>query len=342
MKALTVHGHQQAEASARFIKQLFDADKLPQTRALLHSTSRRARETAAKLPTHLQGIEVWNADMLRETDPTKNPFRAEEVFSRIFVAPPAGASDTLIVVAHNNINLYLLMRAAGVPMERAVEAWKLFHLTHASITRVDVLNTGMRQIVTVGAAGHIPKDNVTWSNISGPDLVEWTGGGPERNKLSGRTLLLVRQVAPQAELGSRQTEALAAHIRGLSEYMVSGHLTVACTPSSEVTAALIARKFKTFPQIFPDSISQEPEAAFLQFFGPPTEHKRDTVVMVAEDGPVLYWLLRSLYMTPEEAKASAALYRIGHASISIVQIKSDGTMRVVAVGDCGHIPIECI
>merc|ERR1719305_440438 len=168
---------------------------------LLHSTSRRARETAARLPVHLANLEVWNADLLRETDPTNNPLRAEEVFARIFVAPPEGASDCLVVVAHNNINLYLLMRAAGVPIERAAQAWRLFHLQHASITRIDVLSSGLRQIVSVGAAGHIPKENVTWSNIAGPDLVEWTGGGPERHKMSGRTVLLIRTVTSSKEQG---------------------------------------------------------------------------------------------------------------------------------------------
>jgi hypothetical protein len=291
---------------------------------------------------HKQGIDVWNADLLRETDPTRNPFRAEEVFQRIFIAPPAGASDTLIVVAHNNIILYLLMRAADVPVERAAQAWRLFHLQHASITRIDVLSSGLKQIVAVGGAGHISKENVTWSNISGPDLVEWSGGGPERHKLSGRTILLIRQVVPNDVIGSRQIAALATHVKGLSEYMISGHITITCTAGVESTAVAIAQKYKTVPQVFPDSITQEPEAAFLQFFCPPTEHKRDTVVIVAEDGPVLYWLLRSLYMQPVEAKASASFYRVGHASISIVQIKSDGAMRAVGVGDTCYLPLDCV
>lgn len=44
---------------------LFAAGKLPAKRALLHSTSRRARETAAKLPLHIQDLEVWY--LARET-----------------------------------------------------------------------------------------------------------------------------------------------------------------------------------------------------------------------------------------------------------------------------------
>jgi len=335
-----VHGQRQAEASARYIAQLFAGGKLPATRILLHSTSRRARETAARIPQHQEGLEVWNADLLRETDPTSNPLRAEAVFNTIFVAPPEGSSDCLIVVAHNNINLYLLMRAAGVPIERAAQAWHAFHLQHASITRIDILSSGVIQIVSVGAAGHIPKDNVTWGNISGPDLVEWTGGGPERHKLSGRAILLVRQVASLDTKGCQQRDAVAEQVKGLSEYMVSGHITITSTANAKPTADAIAQRYNTRARVL--SIDQEPELAFLQFFCPPTEHKRDTVVIVAEDMVLIYCLLRALNMSPQEAQVAVSLYRIGHASVSIIQVKSDGVMKVVAVGDTGHLPIDCI
>lgn len=143
MKALTMHGRRQADETALHIKAprkstrqpllallltlllvskaLFDNGKLPSQRALLHSTSRRARETAAAVLQHQPGIDVWNADMFRETDPTSNPMRAEQaptaplqrvqlpfmppaqVFMKLFGAPPAQGSDTLVVVAHNNV-----------------------------------------------------------------------------------------------------------------------------------------------------------------------------------------------------------------------------------------------
>jgi len=342
MKALTAHGHRQAEETAKHIAQLFEAGSLPRQRALLHSTSRRARETAAKLPHHLPGLEVWNADLLRETDPTKNPLRAEEVFTRLFAAPTAGAADTLIVVAHNNIILYWLMRAAGVPVERAAHAWSLFHLRHTSVTRVDVHVSGAKQIVSIGAAGHIPHAYVTWNNIAGADMAAWKGGGAERRKFTGRVLVLVRQVGPDAKRRNVQIEAVAAHIKGLSEYMVSGHLTVTCTGAARETAAAIAQQFKSRLQQLPDSINEQPEAAFMQFFSPPAEHSRDTVVLVAEDVPVLYWLLRSLHMSPDEARAMIKSYRISQASVTLLHIRSDRSMKVVAVGDTGHLPLDCV
>lgn len=336
MKALTGAGHQQAEDSALYVASLFSSGKVPTQRALLHSTSRRARETAAKLPARLPGIEVWNADLLRETDPTSNPLRAEEVFARLFASPQAGAADTLIVVAHNNIILYLLMRAAGVPIERAAQAWALFHLRHASVTRVDIAATGVKQVVSVGAAGHIPHEHVTWNNIKGADMAAWKGGEAERRKFSGRMVVLVRQGLPGR---AEQHEAVAAHIKGLSDYMLSGHVSVTCTTGAQETAGGVAQRFRAKLQVFPDSISEHPEAGFLQFFCPPQGHSRDTVVMVADDGPVLYWLLRALHMSPEEAKAGSALYRIEHASITLVNVRSDGSMKVVTVGDTGHLPL---
>jgi len=339
MKALTEHGHRQAEESAQYVKHLFAENQLPAKRALLHSTSRRARETAAKLPGHLPGIEVWNADILRETNPTANPLRAEEAFLRLFAAPQQGEADTLLIVAHNNIILYLLMRAAGVPIERAAQAWRLFVLRHASITRIEVQSNGVFRIATIGSAAHISSVNITWNNITGADMSAWKDGKPERHKFSGRMVVLVRQAALGAE-AAPQIEALASHIKGLSEYMVSSHMTVTCTSSAQQTANAIARLFRSVPQVFPDSISEHPEAAFLQFFTPPAAHSRDTIAMVADDGPVLYWLLRSLAMSQEEAKVASASYCIGHASVTFVNIRSDGSMKVVAVGDVGHLRRE--
>lgn len=339
LKELTMHGHKQAEDTACFISKLFAAGKLPMKRALLHSTSRRARETAAKLPIHIQELEVWNADLLRETDPTEKPFRAEEVFNRLFAAPEAGDSDVLIIVAHNNIILYMLMRAAGVPIERAAQAWQLFHLRHASITRIDVFSTGDRKVVSIGAAAQIADTAITWKNVTGADMSAWKGGGPERHKFGGRMLLLVRQAAGSMETVAGQIKSVTDHVKSLSGYMMSGKAAVACTSDAQGMASVIANKFKTVPQLLPDSIAEEPEAAFLQFFTVP-EGSRDTVIIVAEDVPLLYMLLRSLGMSPEESKVARSLYSIGNASVTLVNIKNDGTTKVIGVGDSYYLPIS--
>jgi len=175
-------------------------------------------------------------------------------------------------------------------------------------------------------------------------MSEWKGGGPERNKFSGRTLVLVRQAADRADIQTQQIEAVASHVQSLGDYMISKHITVTCTPSAERTAVVMARRFNIVPQVLPDSIVDEPEAAFLQFFTAPEASRRDTVIMVAEDGPLLYWLLRSLYLGPPEARSMSSLYCIGHASITLVNVRAraERSMEVIAIGDTGHLPVACI
>jgi len=337
-EALTAHGHKQAEDTAGYLKTLFDANKLPQQRAILHSTSRRARETAAKIPDVIPGIDVWNGDLLRETNPTANPLRAEEVFRKLFSEPPPG-SDCIVVVAHNNIILYLLMRAAGVPMDRAAAAWNIFHLRHASITRIDI-NGGGNKVIGVGMAGHIGHDKVTWNNIQGEDMSMEKGGEPERRKFSGRMLILVSHAG--GESAAQSIEAATRHIAGLTGYMVSRTMTVASTVAAQATGDALAQVFKQPLQVMPDSITEFPEAAFQQFFVPPEAHSRDTIVLVAETSPVLYWILRALQMNPEEAQLGRALYRIGQASVALINIKSNGTAKVVSVGDTSCLPMGCL
>lgn len=265
MKALTTHGHAQADHTARYISELLAAGKLPPKRALLHSSSRRATETAYKLPPRQSGLEVMSAAVLRETDPTENPMRAEEAFQNLFAKPAPGDADTLVVVAHNNIILYWLMRAADIPIEQAAQAWRLFHLRHASITRVDVFSSGMRQVLSVGAASHIPDSVVTWDNIKGEDMSAWTGGKPERHKFSGRMAVLVRSASDDKSLRPDEIKAVADHVEALTDYMISGTAQVTCTGTAQETANAIGSRFGVAPMVLPDSIADQPEAAFLQY-----------------------------------------------------------------------------
>ena len=63
---------------------------------------------------------------------------------------------------------------------------------------------------------------------------------------------------------------------------------------------------------------------------------------MAETGPVIYWLLRALHMSPEEAQLGRSLYRIGQSSVALVNVKSDGTTKVISVGDAGFLPTGCL
>jgi len=228
-------------------------------------------------------------------------------------------------------------------MDKAAQAWRLFHLRHAAITRVDIAATGQKHIIYVGAAGHIAHDFITWNNISGEDASAYRGGAAERHKFGGRMMVLVRHSAvADLHSASRSVEAAAAQIKGFTGYMCSRTVSVVCTEAAQHTASVLGMVCKQAPQILPDSITEHPEAAFLQFFQPPEQHSRDTIVMVAEDGPILYWLLRALHMDPAEAKIGCSFYRIGQASIALVNIKSNGSTKVIAVGDTGHLPVDLL
>jgi hypothetical protein len=57
-KRLTISGQRQADASAKYVTELFAANKLHPTRGMIHSTSLRARETAAAQSRHMPGLQV--------------------------------------------------------------------------------------------------------------------------------------------------------------------------------------------------------------------------------------------------------------------------------------------
>ncbi|CAD7937649.1 unnamed protein product [Amoebophrya sp. A25] len=383
LKELTSFGHKQAVQTAelvheKIVKQLPNRDDPnKQLTALLYSSSRRATQTALKLTESdkLPDITTWNADILRETDPASNPMRAEEAYGRLFEPNlnsdgTPGPDLTLVVVAHNNIILYFLMRAAGIDMERAAKAWKMFTLRHASITKIEIIphdtfiddlgrKSGLKRIVSVGAAGHISDGVMTWENIKGPDLSLETGDGPIRKKLSGRSVIMVcapseddasteehaakKQKISMQELHNR-VEQTAAHLKLLSSFMVSGqNLSVVSTNSLASTAHVIAQRFRGInPQIMPDSVVEHPEGAFLQFFGiPPTDNKaRETVILIAPKKPLIYCLMRALYFEQEEAMklvAAGTYGAIGSLSLTVVNVRADSSKKVLTVGDCGHL-----
>ncbi len=341
-KGLTAHGHLQAGETAAHIKELFERGFLPAKKGLLQSTSRRARETAAKiLQAGIPNLQVWNADIIRETDPTKNPRRAEAVFQTLLQTPAAAnQEDAVVIVSHNNIILYLLMRAAGVPMEKAAFAWKLFHLRHASVTHLEIDTSGTILIRTIGGAAHQTHPIVTWNNIKGEDLAHLNEMKPVRTKFSGRMLVLLA-VDPASDPSAQRAQAMAFHVAGLPAYMVSSKVRMLCTAGSQVSAFCI----KSFlpdargPEILPDSILTDPEGVFTEFFKPPSGRSRDTLILVCESKVMEYWLRRALHMSPEEAAKEGNL-AVTPESLALVNIKSDGSTKVVAVGDTGHLGLN--
>lgn len=266
-----------------------------------------------------------------------------------------------MVVAHNNIILYWLMRAAGMPLDLAQQAWSRFHLRHASVTRIDIDGTAAPRVVCVGLAGHISRSITTWNNISGEDMSAWEGGEPERRKFSGRMVVLVCASAKASTGNSDQAKekddkndnkdasktsktqaqervhATATHIKGLTEYMVSRTLSLVCTPSAAEVAAGMAGTLKHKAHVLADGAGGA-EAVFQRYCVPSGKKSRDTVVLVADMATVMYCLLRSL-LAPEQALAVRESYRIKDCSVSFINVRSS-SMKIVAVGDTGHLPVE--
>lgn len=171
----------------------------------------------------------------------------------------------------------------------------------------------------------------------------WKGGKPDRHKFSGRMAVLVRSAAEDSTLCAGQIKATADHVTSLSEYMMSGTVTLACMKTAEATAKAIGKSFGVVPVILPDCIADQPEAAFLQFMCAPEGGKgRDTVVMVAEEFTLLYWLLRSLNLAPNDVREKIASYTVAPASVTLVRIDGGGQMDVISVGDTGHLSMDSI
>merc|ERR1712150_274304 len=97
------------------------------------------------------------------------------------------------------------------------------------------------------------------------------------------------------------------------------------------------------PMVLPDSIADQPEAGFLQFISPPDAGKtRDTVIMVAEERTLLYWLLRSLGLQPDEVQTKIDAYSVAPASVTLVNVDKHGQMEVLSVSDKGHLPMDSL
>ena len=150
-------------------------------------------------------------------------------------------------------------------------------------------------------------------------------------------LVLVCNVSPSKAGGQHCMQATAEHIKSLTEYMISRSGQVVHTESSQLMASNMARVLKLRSAALPASTAADPELAFQQFCCPPSSKSRDVLVLVAEASVLMYWLLRALQLGPEQAKAVSALYRITESSVSLINVRSSGGMKVVAVGDTGHL-----
>jgi serine/threonine-protein phosphatase PGAM5 len=75
------------------------------------------------------------------------------------------------------------------------------------------------------------------------------------------------------------------------------------------------------------------DQAFAEFFTVAQGARRDDI-LVAHGNVIRYLVMKAL-----KADARAWLgMSVAHASLTVIQVQPDGSMKVLAVGDSGHIP----
>ena len=75
------------------------------------------------------------------------------------------------------------------------------------------------------------------------------------------------------------------------------------------------------------------DQAFAQFFTVASGARRNDI-LVAHGNVIRYLVVKALQVDPRAWLGMS----VAHASLTVIQVQPDGSMKVVAVGDSGHIP----
>jgi serine/threonine-protein phosphatase PGAM5 len=185
-----------------------------------------------------------------------------------------------------------------------------------------------------------------------------------------RTLYLIRHGAYVADrnadpllgpgltpLGIAQARLVAARLNGsgvsFDSMMVSPlqrardtaavmHETLSKVPLTQST--LLRECTPTLPEAAEGEVARERAActkqldqAFAQFFAPVQDAKRNEI-LVAHGNVIRYLTMKAL-----KVDSSAWIgMSVAHASLTVIEVHSDGSARVLAVGDSGHIPAPLV
>ncbi|XP_032803277.1 serine/threonine-protein phosphatase PGAM5, mitochondrial [Petromyzon marinus] len=166
---LTDTGREQAELTGQRLASL----GFPYTR-IVHSSMRRAIETAQIISTHLPDVALSSSDLLREgmPIPPEPPMRPKPDFQyftdgarieaafRQFIhrAEPEQQADSYeIIVCHANVIRYFVCRALQFPPE----GWLRMSLDNGSITWLAVRPSGRVGLRSLGDSGFMPATKLT-------------------------------------------------------------------------------------------------------------------------------------------------------------------------------------
>ncbi len=75
------------------------------------------------------------------------------------------------------------------------------------------------------------------------------------------------------------------------------------------------------------------DQAFAEFFAAAKDARRNDI-LVAHGNVIRYLVVKALRVDPRAWLAMS----VAHASLTVIQVQPDGSVRVLAVGDSGHIP----
>ncbi len=185
-----------------------------------------------------------------------------------------------------------------------------------------------------------------------------------------RTLYLIRHGAYVADrnadpqlgpgltpLGIAQARLVAARLNGsgvsFDSMMVSPlqrardtaavmHETLSKVPLTQST--LLRECTPTLPEAAEGEVARERAActkqldqAFAQFFAPVQDAKRNEILVAHGN------VIRYLTMKAQNVDTSAWIgMSVALASLTVIEVRSDGSARVLAVGDSGHIPAPLV
>lgn len=181
-----------------------------------------------------------------------------------------------------------------------------------------------------------------------------------------RTLYLVRHGAyvsdPKADpqlgpgltaLGVAQARLIAARLNGSGTSFDS--MTASTLQRAKDTAAVMHETLtdvpvsqsallrECTPPLFEDvpadaaaertACAKQLDQAFAEFFAPAKDAKRNDI-LVAHGNVIRYLVVKALKVDPRAWLGMS----VPHASLTVIQVQPDGSARVLAVGDSGHIP----
>lgn len=127
---------------------------------------------------------------------------------------------------------------------------------------------------------------------------------------------------------ARQTAEIIAAALGPGRTPVPTPEIKECTPPT-VRADIMARESPGAP----DSCRQVLDVAWARFFRP-TAGPDSTVALICHGNVIRYFVARALGLDP----SLWLNMTIANCSLSVVQVRPDGTTRLVSFSDAGHLP----